>query len=110
MKKLALIIIFMATLFGSSSMYAQGSLVQQGKTQLKNKQYTSAFSTFKKAASGGNAEAMYYVGECYEKGRGTELFAISQRRSMADMRMPIAHSPNISAQVSGGLNMELHLH
>ena len=50
---------------------AQGSLVQQGKKQLKNEQFETAFSTFKKAAAQGNAEAMYYVGLCHENGYGT---------------------------------------
>ena len=65
------IIAFLMLLFGLSAVCAQGSLVQQGKNQLKNRQYATAFSTFKKAAASGNAEAMYYVGLCHENGYGT---------------------------------------
>ena len=48
------------------------NLVQTGKTQLKNNQYSSAFATFKRAAANGNTEAMYYVGLCWENGFGTQ--------------------------------------
>lgn len=62
----------MAAICGELATYAQSSLLEQGKTQLKNKQYTTAFSTFKNAATSGNAEAMYYYGLCLENGYGTQ--------------------------------------
>jgi TPR repeat protein len=70
MKRFVFFVFIVAAICGVAS--AQSSLVQQGKTQLKNKQYAAAIGTFKKAASGGNAEAMYYVGQCYEKGQGVQ--------------------------------------
>ena len=72
MKRIASVFIVVVSLCTASGAFAQTSLVQQGKTQLKNKQYTSAFTTFKKAAASGSAEAMYCVGECYERGWGAE--------------------------------------
>lgn len=72
MKRIASVFIVVVSLCTASGAFAQTSLVQQGKTQLKNKQYQTAFSTFKKAAAGGSAEAMYYCGLCYENGFGTQ--------------------------------------
>lgn len=70
MKRFVFFVFIVAAICGVAS--AQSSLVQQGKNQLKNKQYQTAFSTFKKAAAGGSAEAMYYYGLCYENGYGTQ--------------------------------------
>jgi len=72
MKRIAFAFIVVVSLCTASGAFAQSSLVQQGKTQLKNKQYTSAFATFKKAVTSGSTEAMYYYGLCYENGYGTQ--------------------------------------
>lgn len=72
MKRIASVFIVVVSFCMAQGLYAQTSLVQQGKNQLKNKQYQTAFSTFKKAAAGGSAEAMYYYGLCYENGYGTQ--------------------------------------
>ena len=47
-------------------------LVSKGKTFLDNQEYHDAVECFRIAAQMRNAQAMYYLGLCYEKGLGVE--------------------------------------
>ena len=69
MKKLFILLIGIAL---SVVCYAQDvkDVYKEGKDLYDAKKYTEAVAKFNSAAQQGNKKAQYYLGRCYDKGRG----------------------------------------
>ena len=69
MKKLFILLITIALSVVANAQDAK-DLYKEGKDLYDAKQYTEAFAKFNSAAQQGNKKAQYYLGRCYDKGRG----------------------------------------
>ncbi len=69
MKKIIGLLIFVL-LFGYLNAQTSKEIYQEGKQLYEAKKYKEAFQKFISAAQDGNKKAEYYLGRCYDKGRG----------------------------------------
>ncbi len=73
--------------------------VAEGKQFYDNKDYTAAYSNFKIAAEAGNAEAQYYLGDCYYFGRDVK----QDYKEAVNLYRKSAEQGNAGAQYDLGL-------
>lgn len=69
MKKIIALLAFVM-FFVSLNAQTPKEIYQEGKALYEAKKYKEAFPKFLSAAEKGNKKAQYYLGRCYDKGRG----------------------------------------
>ncbi len=69
MKKIIALLAFVMCVFTLNAQTPK-EVYQEGKALYEAKKYNEAFPKFLSAAEKGNKKAQYYLGRCYDKGRG----------------------------------------